>query len=167
VRAMVLNELNTPLQWTEMPDRLPGPNEIRVKVGACGVCRTDLHVVDGDLPGPKLPIIPGHEIVGRLGVYGFGAAAHIIASSRKPHPTCCSAPMTRWPIFATAASRVPPYWRPDPKNTLSVGKLRRGAPLGLSTYNLLGRCALRDLEGFRCNSMCAPMTKSNGLGLSL
>ena len=87
MRAMVLNELNTPLQWTEMPDRLPGPNEIRVKVGACGVCRTDLHVVDGDLPGPKLPIIPGHEIVGRLGVYGFGAAAHIIASSRKPHPT--------------------------------------------------------------------------------
>jgi propanol-preferring alcohol dehydrogenase len=70
MRAMVLNELNTPLQWTEMPDRLPGPNEIGVKVGACGVCRTDLHVVDGDLPGPKLPVIPGHEIVGRVAALG-------------------------------------------------------------------------------------------------
>ena len=72
MRAMVLNELKTPLQWTELADRLPGPNEIRVKVGACGVCRTDLHVVDGDLPGPKLPIIPGHEIVGRVDALGAG-----------------------------------------------------------------------------------------------
>jgi len=72
MRAMVLNELNAPLQWAEMADRLPGPNEIRVKVGACGVCRTDLHVVDGDLPGPKLPIIPGHEIVGRVDALGAG-----------------------------------------------------------------------------------------------
>jgi alcohol dehydrogenase, propanol-preferring len=69
---MVLNELRTPLTLTELPDPLPGPNEIRVKVGACGVCRTDLHVVDGDLPGPKLPIIPGHEIVGRVDALGAG-----------------------------------------------------------------------------------------------
>ena len=72
MRAMVLNELRTPLKWTEMADRVPGPNEICVKVGACGVCRTDLHVVDGDLPGPKLPIIPGHEIVGRVDALGAG-----------------------------------------------------------------------------------------------
>jgi propanol-preferring alcohol dehydrogenase len=69
---MVLNELRTPLRLTELAERLPGPGEIRVKVGACGVCRTDLHVVDGDLPGPKLPIIPGHEIVGRVDALGAG-----------------------------------------------------------------------------------------------
>src|ERR1700720_3324578 len=55
MQAMVLNELRTPLKLTELAEPLPGPNEVRVKVGACGVCRTDLHVVDGDLPGPKLP----------------------------------------------------------------------------------------------------------------
>jgi len=72
MQAMVLNELRTPLKLTELPEPLPGPNEVRVKVGACGVCRTDLHVVDGDLPGPKLPIIPGHEIVGCVDALGAG-----------------------------------------------------------------------------------------------
>jgi D-arabinose 1-dehydrogenase-like Zn-dependent alcohol dehydrogenase len=70
MHAMVLNELRTPLTLNERDDPLPGPNEIRVKVGACGVCRTDLHVVDGDLRGGKLPIIPGHEIVGRVDALG-------------------------------------------------------------------------------------------------
>jgi propanol-preferring alcohol dehydrogenase len=67
---MLLNKLRTPLEWTEMPDRVPGPYEIRVKVLACGVCRTDLHVVDGELPQGKIPIIPGHEIVGRIDALG-------------------------------------------------------------------------------------------------
>ncbi len=67
---MVLKELKAPLEWAEMPDRQPGPDEIRVRVLACGVCRTDLHVVDGELPYPKLPIIPGHEIVGRIDAIG-------------------------------------------------------------------------------------------------
>jgi len=70
MHAMVLNKLKTPLEWTELPDRLPGPTEIRVRVLACGVCRTDLHVVDGELPNPTLPIIPGHEIVGRVDAIG-------------------------------------------------------------------------------------------------
>lgn len=73
--AMVLRSLRTPLEPTELPDRRPGPGEIRVKVGACGVCRTDLHVVDGDLPDPILPIIPGHEIVGRIDRLGPGLEA--------------------------------------------------------------------------------------------
>ena len=72
MQAMVLHALRTPLVPTELEDRLPGPGEIRVKVGACGVCRTDLHVVDGDLPNPRLPIIPGHEIVGRIDRVGTG-----------------------------------------------------------------------------------------------
>jgi propanol-preferring alcohol dehydrogenase len=70
MHAMVLTKIGTPLEWTELTDPLPGPGEIRVKVSACGVCRTDLHVVDGELPNPKIPIIPGHEIVGRIDLLG-------------------------------------------------------------------------------------------------
>jgi propanol-preferring alcohol dehydrogenase len=72
MQAMVLNKIGAPLEWTELADRLPGPGEIRVKVSACGVCRTDLHVVDGELPHPQVPIIPGHEIVGRIDAIGAG-----------------------------------------------------------------------------------------------
>lgn len=73
--AMRLHQPKTPLQWEEVPDPVPGPGEIRVKVLACGVCRTDLHVVDGDLTPPKLPIIPGHEIVGRIDQIGSGVTS--------------------------------------------------------------------------------------------
>ncbi|WP_421912499.1 zinc-dependent alcohol dehydrogenase family protein [Mesorhizobium sp.] len=72
MQAMVLNRLKSPLVWTELPDRQPGPGEIRIQITACGVCRTDLHVVDGELPNPILPIIPGHEIVGRVDAIGPG-----------------------------------------------------------------------------------------------
>ena len=72
MHAMVLNAIGRPLEWTELPDRQPGPGQIRVKVAACGVCRTDLHVVDGELPHPQVPIIPGHEIVGRIDAIGAG-----------------------------------------------------------------------------------------------
>jgi propanol-preferring alcohol dehydrogenase len=72
MEAMVLKGLHTALEWTELLDRHPGPGEIRVKIAACGVCRTDLHVVDGDLPNPMLPVIPGHEIVGRIDAMGPG-----------------------------------------------------------------------------------------------
>jgi alcohol dehydrogenase, propanol-preferring len=65
MQAMMLKAIGATLEWTELADRRPGPGEIRVRVAACGVCRTDLHVVDGELPDPKVPIIPGHEIVGR------------------------------------------------------------------------------------------------------
>ncbi len=69
---MLLKGPNSPLQWTELADRAPGPGEIRVRIAACGVCRTDLHVVDGELPDPKWPIVPGHEIVGRIDAIGPG-----------------------------------------------------------------------------------------------
>jgi propanol-preferring alcohol dehydrogenase len=74
MQAMVLKRLGAPLEWTELPDRQPGAGEIRVKVAACGVCRTDLHVIDGELPGQVLPIIPGHEIVGRIDAIGPGVS---------------------------------------------------------------------------------------------
>ncbi|MFI5311342.1 MAG: alcohol dehydrogenase catalytic domain-containing protein, partial [Gemmatimonadales bacterium] len=72
MHAMVLKRLGAALEWTELPDRQPGPGEIRLKVTACAVCRTDLHVIDGELPAPKVPIIPGHEIVGRIDAIGPG-----------------------------------------------------------------------------------------------
>jgi propanol-preferring alcohol dehydrogenase len=72
MHAMVLTTPGTALEWTELPDRQPGPGEIRVRVAACGVCRTDLHVLDGELPEPRSPIIPGHEIVGRIDAIGAG-----------------------------------------------------------------------------------------------
>jgi propanol-preferring alcohol dehydrogenase len=72
MHAMVLKAIGHKLEWTELPDRLPGPGEIRVQVAACGVCRTDLHVVDGELAEQRLPIIPGHEIVGRIDALGAG-----------------------------------------------------------------------------------------------
>jgi alcohol dehydrogenase, propanol-preferring len=70
MHAMVLKKLGAALEWTELTDRQPGPGEIRVKVAACGVCRTDLHVVDGELPSPQVPIVPGHEIIGRIDAIG-------------------------------------------------------------------------------------------------
>jgi len=78
MHAMVLKQVGRPLEWTELPDRQPGPGEIRVKVAACGVCRTDLHVVDGELPHPQVPIIPGHEIVGRIDAVGQGVEGLVI-----------------------------------------------------------------------------------------
>jgi propanol-preferring alcohol dehydrogenase len=74
MRAMVLDKVGAALRWTELPDRQPGPGEVRVTVAACGVCRTDLHVVDGELPDTRVPIIPGHEIVGRIDAIGAGVA---------------------------------------------------------------------------------------------
>jgi len=70
MRALVLHAPNSPLLVEERPLPAPGAGEIRLKVLACGVCRTDLHVVDGDLPKPALPVVPGHEIVGTVDAIG-------------------------------------------------------------------------------------------------
>src|SRR5216117_1262588 len=74
MRAMVLERPRTPLVMREWPVPRPAAGEILIEVAACGVCRTDLHVVDGELPNPKLPIVPGHEIVGRVAAMGAGVA---------------------------------------------------------------------------------------------
>jgi propanol-preferring alcohol dehydrogenase len=72
MKAMVLETPGTPLRELERPMPAPAAGQVLVKVSACGVCRTDLHVVDGDLTEPSLPIIPGHEIVGRVAALGPG-----------------------------------------------------------------------------------------------
>lgn len=66
MRAMVFRRAGEPLVLEERPDPVPSPGEIRVRVEACAVCRTDLHVIDGELPDPKRPLIPGHEIIGTI-----------------------------------------------------------------------------------------------------
>ena len=78
MHGMVLKGTGKPLIAEERPDPVPGPGEVLIRIEACGVCRTDLHVVDGELPDPKVPIVPGHEIVGRIAALGAGATAFTV-----------------------------------------------------------------------------------------
>jgi alcohol dehydrogenase, propanol-preferring len=99
MRAMLLESPRSPLVLRERPTPQPGAGEILVEVAACGVCRTDLHVVDGELPDPKLPIVPGHEIIGRVAgigktVSGFEQGERVgvpwLGSSCGRCPYCCA-----------------------------------------------------------------------------
>ncbi len=70
MRAMVLEAPRTPLRLREIPTPAPAPSDLVIRVSACGVCRTDLHVVDGELPSCRLPVVPGHQVVGRVEALG-------------------------------------------------------------------------------------------------
>jgi propanol-preferring alcohol dehydrogenase len=72
MRAMVLDTPGQPLQARDVPKPKPGRGQLLVRINACAVCRTDLHVIDGELPSPKLPLIPGHQIVGHVEEIGRG-----------------------------------------------------------------------------------------------
>ena len=109
MRAMVLAEMRTPLRLEERPPPEPGPSDILVRIEVCAVCRTDLHVVDGDLPQPALPLIPGHEIVGiveaigeratgfalgeRVGVPWLGRTCGHCAYCASGHENLCDTPL--------------------------------------------------------------------------
>ena len=80
MHAMVLDTPRQPLRPVTRTRPQPGPGELLVAVHACGVCRTDLHLVDGELPDPKLPVIPGHEIVGEVVARGGGVTAHALGA---------------------------------------------------------------------------------------
>jgi propanol-preferring alcohol dehydrogenase len=108
MRAMVLQQPGMPLELVRRADPAPGPGEVRLRVLACAVCRTDLHVVDGELPGTRLPIVPGHEIVGvvealgadvnslrtgdRVGVPWLGHACGHCDYCAHGHENLCDAP---------------------------------------------------------------------------
>ncbi|MBB3232666.1 zinc-dependent alcohol dehydrogenase family protein [Halomonas stenophila] len=98
MRAMRLHGSNQPLRCESIPIPEPGPGEVRVRVLACGVCRTDLHVVDGELERPKLPLVPGHEIVGEVDARGEGVS-ELTAGQRVGVPwlgwTCGECPQCR------------------------------------------------------------------------
>lgn len=66
MRAMLLTEAHKPLELKNIPIPKPGPKQVLIKISCCGICRTDLHVIDGELPSPKLPLVPGHQIVGKI-----------------------------------------------------------------------------------------------------
>ena len=72
MRAMVMDSAGRPLRRIALAVPTPGPDQVLIRVHACAVCRTDLHVIDGDLTEPKLPLIPGHEIVGTVAALGQG-----------------------------------------------------------------------------------------------
>ena len=108
MKAMVLTRPGEPLRLTELDDPRPGPGEARLRVLACGVCRTDLHIVDAELTQPRLPLIPGHEIVGevdelgpgvislavgtRVGVGWLGRACHRCGYCLADRENLCDAP---------------------------------------------------------------------------
>jgi alcohol dehydrogenase, propanol-preferring len=75
MRAMLFESVGRPLRAARVRAPAPAPGQVRVKVQTCGICRTDLHVLDGELPHPKLPLIPGHQIVGIVDAVGEGVFA--------------------------------------------------------------------------------------------
>ena len=114
MRAMVLNTLRTPLVPQVRPDPVPDRGQVVLRVEACAVCRTDLHLVDGDLPNPMLPIVPGHEIVGILTEVGDGVPRRISgvgSASRGLAIPAADAPIVSPGTRTFATSRFSPATR--------------------------------------------------------
>ena len=80
MKAMIFERVGEPLRQVELPMPQCGPGQVLVRVAACGVCRTDLHVVDGDLDEPKLPLVLGHEIVGSIVAFAIDLAVGLVVA---------------------------------------------------------------------------------------
>lgn len=170
MHAMVLNALHGPLVWTELPDREPGPGQIRIKVTACGVCRTDLHVVDGELSHPHVPVIPGHEIFGRIdrlgtgvsdlhlgervGIPWLGHTCGVCPYCRSSHENLCDAPeftgYTRDGGYATAAIADARFSFPlgDGVDDVSIAPLLCAGLIGWLSLTMAGEGKKLGLFGF-------------------
>jgi propanol-preferring alcohol dehydrogenase len=170
MKAMILHRPGTPLVWTDLPDRQPGPGQVRVQVLACGVCRTDLHVVDGDLPDPKSPVIPGHEIVGRIDAIGTGVTdltlgqrvgipwlghtCGVCRYCREQHENLCDTPLftgyTRDGGFATAAIADARFALPlgETGSDVSLAPLLCAGLIGWRSLKLAGDGTRLGLYGF-------------------
>ncbi|MGO9631146.1 MAG: zinc-dependent alcohol dehydrogenase family protein [Xanthobacteraceae bacterium] len=170
MRAMVLDRPKTPLVLRERPVPQPAAGEILIEVAACGVCRTDLHVVDGELPHPKLPIVPGHEIVGRVavlgsGVTGFalgacvgvpwlGAACGVCPYCRSGRENLCDAPVftgyTRDGGYAThtLANARFCFPLPDAFDAAEMAPLLCAGLIGWRSYRMAGEGEALGLYGF-------------------
>ena len=170
MRAMVLDKPGTPLVLRERPVPKAGKGEILVAVAACGVCRTDLHVVDGDLTEPKLPIVPGHEIVGRVAAVGEEASGFEVGE-RVGVPwlgaTCGVCPYCRsgrenlcdHPIFTgyTHDGGFATHTIADARYCFPLGEMGDDAELapwlcagliGWRSYRMAGEAAVLGLYGF-------------------
>jgi|SRR5579863_920334 len=170
MRAMILKRPGAPLEWTELADPTPGPGEIRVQVLACGVCRTDLHVADGELPDGKLPLVLGHEIVGRIDATGAGVdAGHVgqrvgipwLGHTCGACPYClqgrenlCDRPLftgyTRDGGFATAAVADARYAFPlgESDDAVSLAPLLCAGLIGWRALKIAGEGTTLGLYGF-------------------
>ncbi len=170
MRAMVLDRPHTPLTMRERPLPQPGAGEILIEIEACGVCRTDLHVVDGELPHPKLPIVPGHEIVGRVvalgaGVDGFslgervgvpwlGATCGVCPYCRSGRENLCDNPLftgyTRDGGYATHTVADARFAFPLPENldAAEAAPLLCAGLIGWRSYRMAGEGAALGLYGF-------------------
>ncbi len=170
MRAMVLVKPGLPLVMRERPTPTPAAGEVLVEVSACGVCRTDLHVVDGELPNPKLPIVPGHEIVGRVEVAGLGVS-HLVPGMRVGIPwlgyTCgrceycqsgrenlCDAPLftgyTRDGGYATHVIADARYCfaLPEAGDAVALAPLLCAGLIGWRSYRMAGAGEALGLYGF-------------------
>ena len=170
MRAMVLERLRTPLVMQERPLPQPAAGEALIEVLACGVCRTDLHVVDGELPHPKLPIVPGHEIVGRVAALGsdvkdlilgarvgvpwLGAACGVCAYCRSGRENLCDTPSftgyTRDGGYAThtLASAGFCYELNDRGDAAETAPLLCAGLIGWRSYRMAGEGKALGLYGF-------------------
>jgi threonine dehydrogenase-like Zn-dependent dehydrogenase len=109
MQAMRCEAPGRPLERRTLPVPVPGPGELLIEVRACGVCRTDLHLVDGELANARYPVIPGHEIVGTVVAHGPGASPRA-PPARAPLPERTAA---RHRVRRAKARRcLPPTWRP-------------------------------------------------------
>jgi propanol-preferring alcohol dehydrogenase len=170
MRAMILQQLHRPLVMIERDDPLPSRSEVRVRIAACGVCRTDLHVVDGELPNPKLPIVPGHEIIGRVeavgtdvktvgigmrvGIPWLGYTCGRCAYCREGRENLCDHPLftgyTRDGGFATHTIADARYVFPLPGsgNDVADAPLLCAGLIGWRSFKLAGDGANVGLYGF-------------------
>lgn len=170
MRAMVLEKSGLPLVERNLPDPHPARGEIRVRVSACGVCRTDLHVVDGELPNPSLPIIPGHEIVGivdeigpgvtslkpgqRVGIPWLGHTCGACSYCRSHRENLCDDPLftgyTRNGGYATHAVADAAYAFPldGLGDDVSVAPLLCAGLIGWRSLVLAGEAARLGIYGF-------------------
>jgi len=157
---MVLSAQREPLELRDLPVPEPGPGQVRLRVRACGVCRTDLHIVDGDLPHPKLPLVPGHQIVGetddgrRLGVPWLGwtdGMCRYCTSAREN--LCDEARFTGYDLDGGYAEYVVADERycfplPDEYDDLQAAPLLCAGLIGYRSLRLAGDAERVGLYGF-------------------
>ncbi len=170
MHAMVLERPGTPLVMRERPVPAPRPGEVLVEVSACGVCRTDLHVVDDELPDIRCPIVPGHEIVGRVaalgaGVTGFATGARVgvpwLGSTDGVCPYCrsgrenlCDNPVftgyTRDGGYATHTVADASFCFPLPEegDATALAPLLCAGLIGWRSYRMAGEVATLGIYGF-------------------
>ena len=170
MRAMIFEGSGPSLKMQDVPTPVPEEGQVRIAVEACGVCRTDLHVIDGDLTEPKLPLIPGHEIVGRVdeigpnvsdlsigqrvGVPWLGHTCGACAYCRSGHENLCDAPgFTGYTInggYAQHCVADAQYVFPLPAEAepVALAPLLCAGLIGYRSYKLAGNIKTLGIYGF-------------------